>query len=40
MLVFMNKNTKELTKNIEYMQEVIPKIPKHLTYSPTNTGVG
>ncbi|KDC51384.1 glycoside hydrolase family 13 protein [Pseudoalteromonas fuliginea] len=29
-LVFMNKNTKELTKNIEYMQEVIPKNAKAL----------
>ncbi|MEL0647761.1 glycoside hydrolase family 13 protein [Pseudoalteromonas agarivorans] len=29
-LVFMNKNTKELTKNIEYMQEVIPKNTKAL----------
>ena len=27
-LVFMNKNTKELVKNIEYMQEVIPKNTK------------
>ncbi|KTD97873.1 glycoside hydrolase family 13 protein [Pseudoalteromonas sp. CR1] len=27
-LVFMNKNTKELVKNIEYMQEVMPKNAK------------
>ncbi|MDO6834747.1 glycoside hydrolase family 13 protein [Pseudoalteromonas carrageenovora] len=36
-LVFMNKNTKELTKNIEYMQEVIPKNAKALNIFTNKT---
>ncbi|MBB1454759.1 glycoside hydrolase family 13 protein [Pseudoalteromonas sp. SG43-5] len=38
-LVFMNKNTKELTKNIEYMQEVIPKNTKALNLFTHKTQV-
>ncbi|ATG77431.1 alpha-amlyase [Pseudoalteromonas sp. 1_2015MBL_MicDiv] len=38
-LVFMNKNTKELTKNIEYMQEVIPKNAKALNLFTHKTQV-
>ena len=36
-LVFMNKNTKELVKNIKYMQEVIPKNAKALNLFSNKT---